>query len=767
MAADGSIIISTDLDDKRAQAELLRLKKKIDELNNKIADKKQTQMPLVEQSKQLAANLDAAKAKLYSMRNGDEFFTSASIKEQEKTVQSLQKEYDSVDKNVEKTARSIQKATAAMEHLKSKAGELAQQLSESEKRTKEISPAAEEASKRMDRFSNRIKGLARRVLIFSLITAALRKIKDYMWSAIQTNDQAMASVARLKGALMTLAQPILQVVIPAFTAMVNVITRVVNAISRLVSMIFGTTVDQSAKAAENLYGEQKALKGVGSAAKKASKSLASFDEINQLSTDTGSGSGGGKASGGIKPDFKGVIDDSLSAILELFTGAALLAVGAILTFSGINIPLGIGLMAIGALTIWDAATSNPSLAAALVQNGLDTVLQAVGGLIAVIGVVLVCTGHLRLGIGMIIAGSAIFAVGTAAGDDGDFVANIKTRLTQAAQVIGVFIAVIGVIIALFSNVLLGIEMIIAGVAIFHVASAANDNGATLQQKIITTLGKIASDVGKLLAVLGVIALVTGNIGIGMGLLIAGIALFAVGETALNWDLLQTNTIQALSNILGALAPLIAVIGIVLLFVPGMQAVGIGMIIAGIGAFAFSEIAPNWDYILDKLKECWANIKVWWGKNVAPIFTAEWWRNLGIKAVNGLISGFESGLNKLIKGLNDFIDSFNRKFAVIRSLIGVPPEISHIPTVSLPRLAQGAVIPPNREFMAVLGDQKQGTNIETPLATMVQAFKQALSESGYGGQSEATLIVDGEVFGRVVYRANKAESDRIGTTLVEA
>ena len=48
---------------------------------------------------------------------------------------------------------------------------------------------------------------------------------------------------------------------------------------------------------------------------------------------------------------------------------------------------------------------------------------------------------------------------------------------------------------------------------------------------------------------------------------------------------------------------------------------------------------------------------------------------------------------------------------------------------IPRLAQGAVIPPNREFMAVLGDQKSGTNIEAPLETMVQAFRQAMAEGG--------------------------------------
>ena len=84
--------------------------------------------------------------------------------------------------------------------------------------------------------------------------------------------------------------------------------------------------------------------------------------------------------------------------------------------------------------------------------------------------------------------------------------------------------------------------------------------------------------------------------------------------------------------------------------------------------------------------------------------------------------------------------------------------------NIPALARGAVIPPNREFLAVLGDQKQGTNIETPLATMVQAFKQALSESGYNGRNEATLVLDRDTLGKVIYKLNKAESRRVGVNL---
>lgn len=125
---------------------------------------------------------------------------------------------------------------------------------------------------------------------------------------------------------------------------------------------------------------------------------------------------------------------------------------------------------------------------------------------------------------------------------------------------------------------------------------------------------------------------------------------------------------------------------------------------------------------------------------------------------------EGGINFIIDGINAFIRGVNKAFALIGALTGRSVSIDTLPRVELPRLAAGAVIPPNKEFLAVLGDQKQGTNIETPLDTMVQAFRQALSEGGYSGQSTAYLVIDEDILGKVVYRLNKSESNRVGVSL---
>lgn len=92
-----------------------------------------------------------------------------------------------------------------------------------------------------------------------------------------------------------------------------------------------------------------------------------------------------------------------------------------------------------------------------------------------------------------------------------------------------------------------------------------------------------------------------------------------------------------------------------------------------------------------------------------------------------------------------------------------PQIPTIPEIAIPRLATGAVIPPNREFLAVLGDQKHGTNIEAPLDTIVQAVMLAMAKSDYAGSGQ---VIENAVYldGEVIYRNQKKISKRHGVNL---
>lgn len=164
--------------------------------------------------------------------------------------------------------------------------------------------------------------------------------------------------------------------------------------------------------------------------------------------------------------------------------------------------------------------------------------------------------------------------------------------------------------------------------------------------------------------------------------------------------------------------------------------------------------------------------------ISGVFTGDWkkaWNGVldVLKGIWNLIVGtIEGAINLIIDGINLLISALNKIQVNIPDwvpLLGgrtfgvnIPP----VTRVSLPRLASGAVIPPNSEFLAVLGDQKSGTNIETPLATMVQAFKQAMAETGGMGGRNITVVmqVDKREFARAVYTANNDETQRVGVRL---
>ena len=177
-----------------------------------------------------------------------------------------------------------------------------------------------------------------------------------------------------------------------------------------------------------------------------------------------------------------------------------------------------------------------------------------------------------------------------------------------------------------------------------------------------------------------------------------------------------------------------------------------------------------------ISDLWDKIKLFWQTSIAPWFTKEKWVELAGKCGDGLKNGFKNAINSIISYfetlINRVIDKFNTiSFTVPNWVLGIGGKTFgvNISKISIPRLAEGAVIPPNREFLAVLGDQKKGTNIEAPLQTIVDAFNIALQgNANYGGgNTEVVLEIDGREFGRAVVEQGNRENRRIGTRLVIA
>ena len=750
--ADGRIVVQAEVDAKNAQKELDKLTAKIDKMEADL--KKSTgeqsglksQLDAAKESAKQAENalksLRAESERLRQITSGevsaspDAYITAygrqtevaAQIKEQEATLKEQDKIVESLDGKYAKITDKVIAQTSALDAAKQKAGELTEQITSASGATERMETAAKKVSDSMNTFSKRVSGLFKRVLVFSLITRALQSLRTWLGKTIMKNDEARAAVARLKAALLTLAQPILQVVIPVFVKLVNILTQVVTAIAKFFGMLSGKSWSSQKSAAQGLNDEQKALEGVGAAAKDASKSMASFDEINQLTDNTasGAGGGGGAASTEIAPDFSNLdmAEDKLHDILGL-----------------------VGAIAAGLLA-WKIAS--------LFTNDLSKIW----------------------GIALAVAGAfALVYFWLDAWNNGIDLQNFLGMLAGlAALAVGLAIA--------FGPIAAGIALVVGGLAMLVVGiKDVIENGFNLVNTLTIIAGLLAAGIG--------ISLLTGS---WIPLLIAGFLAALVALVSFTGH--GEELIQGLKNIIDGFGK----------FFKGVFTGDMKLAVEGIKQI-WEGMKQTWNAIVSSIKDAWNMFITWlqskspllasifqtYGKFVSDVyknikdilkgvidfivgvFTGDWtkaWQGVTeiFKGIwNNIVAIIEAAINFIIGGINLLISALNTIHFEIPDwvpIIGGKSFGISIPLVSqvaLPRLAEGAVIPPNREFMAVLGDQKSGTNIETPLETMVQAFKQAMNESG--GRSQTIILqLNGREFARAVYKANNEETQRVGVRL---
>lgn len=751
--ADGRIVVQAEVDAKNAQKELDKLTAKIDKMEAEL--KKSTgeqsglksQLDAAKESAKQAENalksLRAESERLRQITSGevsaspDAYITAygrqtevaAQIKEQEAILKEQDKIVESLDGKYAKITDKVIAQTSALDAAKQKAGELTEQITSASGATERMETAAKKVSDSMNKFSKRVSGLFKRVLFFSLITRALQSLRTWLGKTIMKNDEARTAVARLKAALLTLAQPILQVVIPVFVKLVNILTQVVTAIAKFFGMLSGKSWASQKSAAQGLNEEQKALEGVGSAAEDASKSMASFDEINQLTDNSASAAGGGAggaASTEIAPDFSNLdmAEDKLHDILGLVgaIAAGLLAwkIASLFT-NDLSKIWGIALAVAGAFALvyfWLDAWN----------NGIDlqNFLGMLAGLAALAVGLAIAFGPIAAGIALVVGGLAMLVAGIK-----DVIANGFNLVNTLTIIAGLLAAGIGI------SLLTGswIPLLIAG---FLAALVALVSFTGHGEELIQGLKNIIDGFGKFFK-----GVFTGD----MKLAVEGIKQIWEGMKQ-TWNAI-VNSIKDAWNMfitwLQSKSPLLASI---------FQTYGkyvsdvyknIKDILKGVIDFIVGVFTGDWT-------------KAWEG--VTEIFKGIW---------NNIVAIIEAAINFIIDGINLLISALNTIHFEIPDwvpIIGGKSFGISIPLVSqvaLPRLAEGAVIPPNREFMAVLGDQKSGTNIETPLETMVQAFKQAMNESG--GRSQTIILqLNGREFARAVYKANNEETQRVGVRL---
>lgn len=183
----------------------------------------------------------------------------------------------------------------------------------------------------------------------------------------------------------------------------------------------------------------------------------------------------------------------------------------------------------------------------------------------------------------------------------------------------------------------------------------------------------------------------------------------------------------------------------------------------------------------KIVEWWntSGPVVWWEKNVTPWFTTKKWTDMLTNVSNAFTNVFNSigeniqttiknAINGIIENMNSMIDAWNSiKFEIPSIVPGIGGTTIGVPQMPhIPKLANGAVIAPNMPFLAMLGDQPSGLNIETPLETMLEAFRGALSEMGGTSQGGTVVLnLDGKTLGRAILPSIDAARKQRGVNLV--
>lgn len=192
---------------------------------------------------------------------------------------------------------------------------------------------------------------------------------------------------------------------------------------------------------------------------------------------------------------------------------------------------------------------------------------------------------------------------------------------------------------------------------------------------------------------------------------------------------------------------------------GFQTVGDGIMLlfSTIGE-AFSSLGDVMSTIAGTITDAFQAM----ADGVGSIFQGMWNAVKGIintiiGGINGMIGGIESGINAVIGALNklhweipSWVPGLGGK--------GFGFDIPYANFGRIPTLAEGAVLPPNNPFLAIVGEQKSGTNIEAPLNTIKEALVQALHQSG--GAAGTTIIpvyIGQEKIDTVVARANRNNS----------
>lgn len=632
-------------------------------------------------AKKAANNVDKAAQKVATLRQQLEELQA--VAENEKKTRSTGTVSQETGEAIQKTTQQLKMAQLDLESSQIAQEKASAAVSEYVGKQRLAALTTQNVSEQFKKFTKRIAGLAKRVFIFTMITKALRTMRKMLLSTIGADKQMSTSLAQIRGNLISAFAPIYNYILPAIRTLLAWLAKLTAVVSVFINSLFGKTASQADASAKALYNQASATEAAGDAAEKAKKQLSGLDEMNRWESNDSSGGGGGGGSSGAAPKFDlsdqvdtGKIGKIAAVVRELSPYVAAVAAG------------------FAAWKIGKKFLGNLSKAKQLALAVAGAVLMAIN-----------VVDMLKNGINF--DNLTGYIIGAAAA---------VTGLGLAFGVLG------GAITAIVAG------LVLLGVAIRDVIkNGFNSKNLTAITVALLTIG-------------GAIAIITGA---WIPLLIAAIAAVVVWIVA-KWTSIKEWISKTISSIDAAFEQFLANVeeGVAAAvdwviekwtavkdwFSGLWEKVSSGAVAAWDGIKSAFKSVPEW--FQSKFRDAWQKVK--------DVFSTGGRIWSGIK--EGIESTFRTVVNAIIRGMNTIIavpfNRINSMLNMIRnaSFLGISPfqnlwGVNPLPVPQIPMLARGAVIPANRQFLAVLGDQRNGNNLEAPESLLRQIVREEAGGAG--------------------------------------
>lgn len=411
--------------------------------------------------------------------------------------------------------------------------------------------------------------------------------------------------------------PALNAILPYAIAVVQVIREIANALANLAGFKL-TEVDYSGvnSAAVGAGSLADNLDDAAGAAKKLKQYTAGFDELNVFAPNTGSGSGAGAGGAGgfdfdlPTYDFLGdavqtrigeiqkMIEDTLAEITTIVSGF-MLAVGAILVVTGVNIPLGVGLMAAGAVGLAATVGLNWTAMSSELASTLALITGVVGGFLLALGAIMAFSGaNLPLGIAlMALGGASLVTAAVINWHNSD--RHLTDALTTLTGVLAGASLAVGAMLA-FTGVATGLGIALMAVGAVTLVSAAALNWNSIPDALASPLSRVGLLVSGATLALGAILAFSGCMPLGIALMAIG-ATSLVSVMALNWNGLSDEIQNVIAIITTVVSVAFLAIGAALAFSGTNIPLGLALLAAGAVTMG-TAIMPNWNDLSDNVQQ---------------------------------------------------------------------------------------------------------------------------------------------------------------------